>query len=182
MNDPGAIRVSRRHFLGGSLVLSGALLLPRQSLRAEEAFSVPSKTADAMDRSPLIYLTPIRSDGSESACHAEVWFAADAGELFVVTPKERWRSQSVKKGLDRARIWVGDFGPWKKSHGEFKTAPTFMASAGFVDSEDKETQKRVLAVMGKKYAGPAWDKYAPKFRQGLTDGSRVMLRYKPVAV
>ncbi len=56
-----------------------------------------------------------------------------------------------------------------------------MASASFVGSDDKETVKRVLKVMGKKYAGPSWDKYEPEFRQGLTDGSRVMLRYKPVA-
>jgi hypothetical protein len=169
--------LSRRRFLQGSLAFSATALLPSLPVAAESAFAVPAETAAQLVSSPLIYLSPIRSDGTESACHAEIWFAADGNDVFVVTSEERWRSQAVKKGLDRARIWVGDFGVWKKSGGRFKEAPTFMAKADFVGADARATQDRVLALFGEKYAS-AWGSWGPKFRSGLADGSRVMLRYQ----
>lgn len=171
------LSITRRHFLSGSLALSGALLLPRWS-RAADAYALAQSARDAIGNSPLIYVSPLKSDGSESTCHGEVWFASENGVLYVVTDSVRWRARAVKQGLDRARIWVGDFGPWKKSFGEFKNAPTFLAAADFVTSDDRELQNRVLKLYGKKYPD-GWDSWGPKFRKGLGDGTRVMLRYRP---
>jgi hypothetical protein len=173
-------RLDRRQFLGGALAMSGALLLPIRSVTADSA-ALSAEATDAIASSPLIYLSPIRSDGQPSACQAEVWFGSDADELFVVTSEDGWKSQSIKRGLDKARIWVGDFGPWKSSNDRYQSAPTFLADASIVAKEDSETVARVLAVMGKKYP-KEWGKWGPRFDQGLADGSRVMLRYRPVAV
>ncbi len=173
-----SISMHRRRFLEGALALSGALLFPaRRSLAAASAGLSPQAT-DAIANSPLIYLSPIRSDGQESACQAEVWFGSDGEELFVVTAEDGWKSQSIKKGLDKARIWVGDFGPWKRSEDRYKSAPNFLANAAFVAKDDAATISRVLAIMGKKYP-KEWGKWGPRFDKGLADGSRVMLRYRP---
>ena len=42
----------------------------------------------------VVYLTPLRSDGSESRCHAEIWFVADGDDVFVCTPGDSWRAQA----------------------------------------------------------------------------------------
>ena len=76
-----------------------------------------------------MYLTPIKSNGEESRCKAEIWFAHDAGNVYVVTPPDAWCAQAVRQGLTRARIWVGDFGVWTQSDGAFRDAPEFMATA-----------------------------------------------------
>ncbi|MGE4609452.1 MAG: hypothetical protein AAEJ52_22175 [Myxococcota bacterium] len=166
----------RRQLLESALALLAALLLPaRRSAAADGAVQ------SAVAESPLIYLSPIRSDGKESACQAEVWFGSDAGELFIVTAEDGWKSQAVKRGLDKARIWVGDFGPWKSSKDRYKSAPTFLANSALVAKDDSATIERVLAIMGKKYP-KQWGKWEPRFRKGLSDGSRVMLRYRPVTL
>jgi len=169
-------RLYRRQFLEGALVVSGALLFP---LGRATAAALSAEATRAIASSPLIYLSPIRSDGQPSACQAEVWFGSDAGELFIVTAETGWKAQAVKRGLDKARIWVGDFGPWKSSDERYKAAPNFVANAAFVASDDSATIERVLAVMGKKYP-KEWGKWGPRFRDGLSDKSRVMLRYRPV--
>ena len=173
-------RLYRRQFLEGALVVSGALLLPLRRSSAADAGALSADATRAIASSPLIYLSPIRSDGKPSACQAEVWFGSDAGELFVVTAEKGWKAQAVKRGLDTAKIWVGDFGPWKKSDDRYKSAPNFVANAAIVANDDSATIERVLAVMGKKYP-KEWGKWEPRFRKGWTDKSRVMLRYRPVA-
>ncbi len=171
----------RRQFLEGALALSGALLLPVRRSGATDDAALSAEATAAIATSPLIYLSPIRSDGKPSACQAEVWFGSDADELFIVTAEDGWKSQAVRRGLDKARIWVGDFGPWKNSNDRYKSAPNFLANAAFVAKDDSATVRRVLAVMGKKYP-KEWGKWGPRFDKGLADGSRAMLRYRPVAV
>jgi hypothetical protein len=165
----------------GAATLSGVVLLPASLARSREAEFRASKAAQAaIEASLLIYITPIKSDGKESSCHAEVWFYADGSDLLVVTKKELWRSQAVKRGLDRARIWVGDHGVWKRSHGAFRKSPSFLAQAELISS-DVEAVGRTLKAMSVKYADEGWSTYGPKFKQGLEDGNRVLLRYRPVA-
>jgi len=172
--------VSRRGFMRGAVTLSGVVLLPASLARSRDAEFRASKTAPAaIETSKLIYITPIKSDGKESSCHAEVWFYADDEGLFVVTKEERWRFQAVKRGLDRARIWVGDYGVWKSSHGAFRSAPTFLARGEHV-SNDAGAVERTLKAMAAKYANEDWSTYGPRFKQGLADGSRVLLRYSPI--
>ena len=165
----------------GAVALSGVVLLPASLARSREAeFRVSKAAPAAIETSKLIYITPIKSDGKESSCHAEVWFYADGADLLVVTKEELWRSQSVKRGLDRARIWVGDHGVWKRSDGAFRNAPTFLAEAGHISSDAKAVG-RTLNAMDAKYADEGWSTYGPRFKQGLADGSRVLLRYRPIA-
>jgi hypothetical protein len=181
MADFDQLHLSRRCFLASAALLSGAVLLPPGFARgAQGGYAVPKATLAAMRKSPLVYITPLRTDGKESACHAEVWFAADGDDVLVVTVKEAWRSQAPKRGLDRARVWVGDFGAWKSAKGKFKSAPTFLAEVAHVGS-DAGTVERALQTMGTKYEDEGWSKWGQRFREGLADGSRVLLRYRPVA-
>jgi len=170
-------RFSRRSFLASSAAAAAALLLPRGRARADEAFVLPEATRVALAGSPLIYLSPLRSDGAESVCHSEVWFVQDGVELLVVTASDRWKARAVSSGLDRARIWVGDFGRWKKAEGRFKTGPSFVAKARF--DADASVIESALAAFGAKYPDE-WGKWEPRFRKGLADGSRVLIRYRPV--
>ncbi len=173
--------VSRRGLLRGAAMLWGVVLLPANLARARDAeFQVSKAAQAAIDKSKLIYITPIKSDGKESACHAEVWFFADGADLLVVTKPELWRSQAIKRELDRARIWVGDHGVWKSSDGAFRKAPSFLARAEHI-SRDAEAVGRTLKAMGAKYADEGWSTYGPRFKEGLADGSRVLLRYRPIS-
>ena len=173
--------ISRRDFIRGAATLSGVVLLPANLARSRDAEFWVSKAAQAaIEKSKLIYITPIKSDGKESSCHAEVWFYADGADLLVVTKEELWRSQAVKRGLDRARIWVGDHGVWKRSNDAFRKAPSFLAQAEHLSSDAKAVE-RTLTGMGPKYTGEGWETYGPRFEKGLADGSRVLLRYRPIA-
>jgi hypothetical protein len=154
-----------------------ALVLPPGMLRADQAFTLPEATRAELGKSPLIYLSPLRSDGSESQCHGEVWFVQDGDELLVVTASDRWKALAVARGLDRARIWVGDFGRWKRAGGRYKTGPTFLAKARF--DADASVAERALESFGARYP-EEWNKWEPRFRKGLADGSRVLIRYRAI--
>ena len=165
----------------GAAALSGVVLLPANLARSREAeFRVSKAAQAAIEKSKLIYISPLKSEGKESSCHAEVWFHEDGADLLVVTKKELWRSQAVKRGFDRARIWVGDHGVWKRSNGAFRNAPSFIARAEHI-SGDAEAVGRTLKAMSAKYADEEWSTYGPLFKKGLADGSRVLLRYRPIS-
>jgi len=143
--------------------------------------TLPSRLwADAtrgMAESALIYITPLKQDGRESSCQAEVWFQLHDGAMYVVTSNKAWRAIAVGKGLTSARVWVGDVGQWKSSDGKYKALPVVTTQANIVG--DKAVQTGVLDKMGRKYPGE-WSTWGPRFNNGLADGSRVMLRYTPV--
>ena len=159
--------ISRRILLKST---AAAALLPMLG-RAQTSWR------QAAEESSLIYLTPLQSNGAESSCQAEIWFAAVEGDFYVVTEAGAWRSQAIGKGLTRTRIWVGDVGMWKDSDGAYKSLPMLEASAA--QETDAAVQEKVLEAMGGKYSGDGWDRWGPRFRTGLADGSRVMLRYSP---
>ncbi len=135
--------------------------------------------AQAVRDSDLIYLTPIQSDGSESRCQAEVWFVGDGGDLYVVTDSKTWRASAPRLGLDRARVWVGDLGVWGDTNGRYRTLPQLETVVSYERAAD--VQERVLDSFGDKYP-VQWIAWGPRWRAGLADGSRVMLRYRPVTV
>ena len=159
--------ISRRILLKST---AAAALLPMLG-RAQTSWR------QAAEESSLIYLTPLQSNGAESSCQAEIWFAAVEGDFYVVTEADAWRSQAIGKGLTRTRIWVGDVGMWKDSDGAYKSLPMLEASAA--QETDTAVQEKVLEAMGGKYSGDGWDRWGPRFRTGLAEGSRVMLRYSP---
>ena len=159
---------TRRQFLAGS----AALLVVGRGMLAEAAETSPAVAA--LDRSSLIYLTPVLRNGSESHCHGEVWFVRYEERIFVVTKADAWRTQAVRNGLDRAKIWIGEFGVWTRADGRFRSAP-YLEVRGSIASA-ANVHREVLAVFAEKYADE-WGKWGPRFRNGLADGSRAMLRY-----
>ena len=132
----------------------------------------------AMAESPLIYLTPLQSTGAESRCQAEIWYALHEGAMYVVTQADAWRSEAIRQGLDRARIWVGDVGNWRRADERYRNLPVVEATASIETNASR--QEQVLASMGEKYADE-WPTWGPRFRNALADGTRVMLKYQPNA-
>ena len=140
------------------------------------AAAIPS-IAQATQQSPLIYLSPIKSDGTLSRCQAEVWYVQDGVDMYVVTGTGAWRSVAVKQGLTSAQVWVGDVGMWQQSNGSYKGLPSMMTQVSFETNGVNHT--RLLEKFGAKYSAE-WGTWGPRFKNGLADGSRVMLKYSPV--
>ena len=94
--------------------------------------------------------------------------------------RETWKARSLKTGLDRARIWVGDYGRWKRFLGhneDFRKGPSFDARARA--TRDEKLLDRLLASYETKYPEEIAD-WRDKMRSGFRDGTRVLIRYKPV--
>lgn len=166
------LRLGRRQFmaLGAG---AGCAALTGLGRRAQAA--LPAAAAEALATSELVYLSPLRSDGSLSRCQAEIWFAVSEGDVFVVTADDAWRARAVALGLTDTQLWVGDVGQWAGSGGAYLQLPELRADAELV--ADAATHAQVLQVMGGKYQRE-WSTWGPRFRNGLADGSRVMLRYR----
>lgn len=131
---------------------------------------------EAGQESSLVYVSPLTKDGAESTCHGEVWFVKDGADLLVVTASDRWKAKAIGKGLDRARLWVGEHGVWKNANGAFRKSPMHDATARI----DADSHEKALESFGSKYA-KEWGKWGPRFKGGLADGSRVLIRYSPVS-
>ncbi len=149
-------------------------------LTAGAAVLGPGRASAALpegaDSSRLIYITPIKRDGSESTCQGEVWFMREGDDLFVVTQSDAWRARAVAVGQDVAKIWVGDVGVWTRNP-EYVELPSFMARASLVS--DASLHAGLLEKFGRKYSDE-WPVWGPRWKNGLADGSRVLLRYQPV--
>ncbi len=167
--------ITRRNLNLGVLLAPAALVLARTAT-AEEVATRTSELPDELTTSRLIYLTPIKSDGEESKCKAEIWFGFHNDEIYVVTPTTAWRSEAIRKKLTSTRIWVGDFGNWRRANEKFREAPELMATGSIV--EDEEVHTKVLEVMGEKYTDE-WGRWGPQFKSALEDGTRVMIKYTP---
>lgn len=152
-------------------LILGAVAAPAVAMAAR----ILADASTALATSKLVYLTPLKSDGEESRCKAEIWFAYHDGDVFVVTQADAWRAQAIRQGLTRARLWVGEFGVWSSADDAFRQAPELMASASLV--ADAAVQAPVLEAMAGKYGEDGWSSWGPRFRDGLESGERVMLRY-----
>ncbi|MGV0034254.1 MAG: hypothetical protein ACNYPE_04565 [Candidatus Azotimanducaceae bacterium WSBS_2022_MAG_OTU7] len=136
-------------------------------------FSLRANDANrALADSNLVYISPYRSDGSLSSCQAEVWYAMLGADVFVCTASSSWRAQAPLKGLSRTRLWVGDLGVWKNA--DYESLPAIVAQASI--ESDARALESALQQFGYKYS-KEWGKWGPRFRKGLADGSRTMLRY-----
>jgi hypothetical protein len=168
---------TRRELLRGAGVAFGALALPiGRAIGADSPFQPSEDARAALGSSPLVYISPLKADGSESSCHGEVWFTFDEGDVLIATGSDRWKTRALDKGWSRARIWVGDFGPVGKSEDRFRQAPNFVAEAR--RDKDPAAFERLMTSFAGKYAD-GWDKWEPRFRKGYADGSRVLIRYAP---
>ncbi len=167
--------IRRRRFLQASAALMGYSLIPGLSIGRLYA----SELENGLSSSDLIYLTPIRSNGTESRCQAEVWFVYDGTDVFICTDTTSWRATAPSKGLVKTKIWVGDLGNWKKAKGKYQHLPSFMAEASI--EPDLETREKVLGLFGDKYP-LSWLLWEARFRTGLEDGSRTIIRYQPTSL
>lgn len=149
-----------------------AITLLAPFVRAEEKPASPLQLA--LQNSKLVYISPLRKDGTESTCHAEVWFVMFEGDLCIVTASNAWRVRSVKSEQGRARLWVGDHGLWYDEKSKFREAPTVDAT-GRIET-DPVTHDTVLAKFSEKYPG-GWSTWGPRFQRGLESGERTMVRY-----
>lgn len=166
----GRTDLDRRAFLGGSLAF---LLSPVALARAAEL-------GEALEKSPFVYISPLLGDGKESTCHGEVWYGWLDGAVVITAASDRWKARAIDRGLDTARIWVGDHGRWKKLTGgneSFRQAPHFEAKGALVPNAPG-LLNRLLAQFERKYPKEI-GRWRDKMRSGYLDGSRVLIRYTP---
>lgn len=166
--------VSRRVFVAGV----ATLLVAPWSRADEREPRLPAQRV--LETSRYVYVSPLRSDGSESTCHGEVWFAWLDGAAVVTTATSTWKVRAVARGLDRARVWIGDHGRWKRMLGRneaFREAPQFEARARAF--QDPELLDRLLANYEKKYPKEI-GRWAPRMRAGHANGTRILIAYEPV--
>lgn len=162
--------INRRQLLGGAAALFCAGFGGTRPVMA-----ATSPAVAFLDKSQLIYLSPLRADGSESKCHGEVWFVHHGEEVYVVTRSDAWRAEAVRRGLRRAACWIGEFGVWTRAKDRYRSAPYLVLEGRF--EEDRGAQQGILDIYGNKYADE-WGTWGPRFHEGLAQGSRVMLRYR----
>ncbi len=136
----------------------------------------PAKALAAAASSDLIYVAGLAGDGKLSRCQAEVWFVPHAGALCVVTAADSWRARAAGLG-GVAKVWVGDVGQWQQADAAYQQLPALIAQASV--EADSASHEQALALFGKKYPG-SWASWGPRFKKGLADGSRVLIRYQPV--
>ena len=176
---PGSERgMNRRTFIAGS---AAWLLWPQVSGAAhhEKARGLSADTLKLLDASPYVYVSPLKSDGNESRCHGEVWYAWFDEAVYLNAAAGTWKARAVGKGLTRARVWVGDHGRWKgliSNNEAFRAAPHFEATVERVT--DAAANERLLSIFDTKYKG-SFDSWRDKMRDGFASGDRVLLRYTP---
>ncbi len=179
----------RRHFLAFTAGAAAWLWASRGSAQpiadetAPRATLAPGTRA-LLDESEFVYISPLRADGSESTCHGEVWFGWLDGGVVINTRPSSWKATALReRGLDRARIWVGNHGRWKTGlsgrgrNEAFRAAPHFEARAQLVT--DPDVLDRLLARYETKYAGE-FDRWRDEMRSGFHSGERVLIRYAPL--
>ncbi|MGE0483213.1 MAG: hypothetical protein AB7Q81_03645 [Gammaproteobacteria bacterium] len=166
------MHLDRRTFFTAATAL---LVAPSLATRV---FADTAPAIAALDKSQLVYLCPTRADGSDSRCQAEVWFVHLDGDIVVCTSAKAWRARAVAQGLAQARAWVGEFGVWKQADGAYLSAPHLRVEGRL--EADAAFHARALEAFGAKYPAE-WGSWGPRFRDGLADGSRVLLRYRPQA-
>jgi len=172
-----AAGLDRRAFLGGT----AALLLAPWASRAAATAALPAETVSLLEKSDYVYVSPLLASGAESTCHGEVWYGWIGGSVYVITSSDRWKSRAVARGLG-ARIWVGDHGRWKRTldrNEAFRAAPHFDADASAV--KDDAAFGELMKIFARKYGEEFTGKWKPRMEKGYADGSRVLLRYEPVA-
>ena len=186
---------TRRALLLSGVGLVGSWLLPGVSGRAfaapEPAASasseppasapgLPAATVALLEKSGFVYVSPLRKNGEESRCHGEVWYGWDEGSVALITARTTWKGRALERGLDRARVWVGDHGRWKGlvfENEDFRRAPSFEARATI--DRDPALLERLMALYAVKYPAEFSD-WEPAMRGGFASGERIIIRYSPL--
>ena len=159
--------LNRRQFVQVAITGTTLSLLPH---------SKATELSHNLESSDLIYLTPLKSNGTESRCQSEIWYVWDGTDIYVCTDTTAWRAKAPALGLKQTRIWVGDLGNWKSTNGEYKQLPRIDAVTNIV--KDSVVHAKTLEMFGEKYP-LGWVRWGPTFKRGLKDGSRTLLQYRP---
>lgn len=162
----------REHLLSLGALIGSSALISSPGRANEAAGALPAEA----DNSRVIYVTPLKKDASESTCQSEVWFLRDGGDLYVVTQSEAWRARAISRGLDVAKVWIGDVGVWSRNP-EYRDLPFVLTRASII--KDPAVHTSMLDKFGGKYSDE-WPVWGPRWAEGLADGSRVMIRYQLV--
>ena len=118
----------------------------------------------ALSDSKYAYISSTRKDGSLGK-PAEIWFMYRNGAVYVASPPTTWRVRRIKAGRPQVKIAVGS-----------PTGPSFTATGAIVNEPD--IHPALFETYAKKYPD-GWPKFEDKFRSGLKDGSRVLIKYTP---
>jgi general stress protein 26 len=141
-----------------------ALVFVNLHVAPVQSASLSPELQKALDSSKYVYIQSTRKDGAPGKA-AEIWFMHHNGAVWVASPVTTYRVKRIKAGQTKAKIAVG------KSDG-----PSFTAKGSLV--KDPEVNKVMFEMYAKKYAND-WSSYEKKFREGLTDGSRTLIKYEP---
>jgi len=145
------------------MVAALALLLTLVS-GAACATELPAAVRDQLASATYVYIATQRKDGSFGK-PAEIWFMYHDGAVWVGTPPTTWRVKRIKHHRPTAKIAVG------KPDG-----PSFAAVGSIVT--DPKVADLLFETYAKKYPD-RWPGYAQKFKDGIKDGSRVLVKYVP---
>ena len=167
--------ITRRELIELGAASLAALAWP---LRASAALG-PDVTG-LLERSGFVYVSPLKSDGSESRCHGEVWYGWLDAEVVLITSRTGWKARALARGLERTRIWVGDHGRTGRALGSgdaFRQGPSFEARGR--KASDATLLERLMTTYRRKYPKEigSWES---RMRSGFESGERSLVRYTPV--
>jgi hypothetical protein len=166
--------LTRRDLLRLGFGAAAALAWPGRARAAELGADVRA----LLEKSGFVYVSPLLASGAESRCHGEVWFGWLDGGVVLITANDTWKARALARGLDRARLWVGDHGRVGRVLGRdaFRAAPSFEARARREPSP--EVLDRLMAAYRKKYPDEI-ARWEPRMRAGFASGDRILIRYEP---
>jgi hypothetical protein len=147
-----------------AVIVATLVLLVAFAGGAAHATELPAAVRDQLASATYVYIATQRKDGSFGK-PAEIWFMWHEGAVWVGTPPTTWRVKRIKHKRPNAKIAVG------KADG-----PSFEAVGSIV--KDTKIADLLCETYAKKYPD-RWPGYAEKFKQGLKDGSRVLVKYVP---
>jgi hypothetical protein len=174
-SERAAYEITRRELIELGLAALAALAWPQ---RARAALA-PDVTG-LLERSEFVYVSPLKSDGSESRCHGEVWYGWLDNDVVLITSHTSWKARALARGLGRARIWVGNLGRVGRVLGSgdaFRKGPSFEARGR--KAEDAALLERLMTTYRRKYPKEI-EKWERDMRSGFASGDRVLIRYAPL--
>ena len=120
----------------------------------------------ALASSTYVYISTERKDHALGK-PAEIWFLYYQGAVWVASPPNTWRVKRIKAGRTKAKIAVGN-----------PDGPSFRATGSL--SKDASVHEVMFKTFAEKYKD-RWKGYEQRFRDGLKDGSRVLIKYEPTS-
>lgn len=147
-----------------SLTLALSLIGTLLSTAPARSASLTPELQQALDSSKYVYIQSERKDGTLGQ-PAEIWFMHYNGAVWVASPTTTHRVKRIQAGQTKAKVWIG------KTNG-----PAFDAKGSIVT--DPEVNKVLFDTFAKKYAD-GWSSFEKSFRDGLANGSRVLIKYEP---